>query len=521
MDEIEVSIFNGQDTRPKSNDSFGVDVTKFLDMYGSQLDGNLKRRIKYRATSTTNQKGIDGAASKSLESELRAYDILEAVVPPYNLDYLAELYEKSSWNYAAINAKTANVCGLGYELAPTRAIEEKISDLDSEEKIKKARNKLSRLKTYLYGWIDSLNNYDLFIQSVTNMYIDYQATGNGYLEIGRISSGKDQGSIGYVGHIPSSTMRVRRNRDGFVQMVDGQIRFFRNFGDEDTEDPLGIDPNPNEVIHFKKYSPKNTYYGVPDVVAALGAVAGNEFSSRYNLDFFEHRTAPRYLIISKGASLSTTAQTQLMEFLQSDLKGKNQRSVYIPLPPDRGDAKSEIKFEAVENGIQDSSFDNYQVSNRDEILAVHRVPLSKLGVSSASGGSVAAATDLDKTFKEIVCRPEQDILEKKINWIIEDKTDVLRIEFNELTLTDALSQSQIYERYLRLQTITPNEVRPSLGLPPIAGGDAVIDLTKNQAKQTLSTARQTRTRDAQRQLEATDSNNSSRAPKGEGETRTQ
>jgi capsid portal protein len=50
-------------------------------------------------------------------------------------------------------------------------------------------------------------------------YTDVQATGNGYLEIGR----KVTGEIGYIGHIPSATIRVRRLRDGFVQIVQDTV----------------------------------------------------------------------------------------------------------------------------------------------------------------------------------------------------------------------------------------------------------------------------------------------------------
>jgi len=315
-------------------------------------------------------------------------------------------------------------------------------------------------------------------------------------------------------------MRVRVHRDGFVQMVDGRIKFFRNYGDQQTSDPLGIDGQPNEIIHLKNYSPTNTFYGIPDIAAAMNAVAGSEFAARYNLDFFEHRTAPRYVIIAKGVNLSASSQKSIMEFLQSGLKGKSHRSIYIPLPADRDGSKAEIKFEPVESGIQDSSFETYRRSNRDEILAVHRTPLSKLGIAE-SGSGVAAASDFDKTFKEVVCRPEQDVLEKKVNWIISEKTDVFRLEFNELTLTDAVDQSAVDERYLRLKSLTPNEARKHIGLGPIPGGDEVVDLKPQQEAGQRATAGKTRERDAQRGITATDSRGKPRNAQGAGESREQ
>jgi capsid portal protein len=70
-------------------------------------------------------------------------------------------------------------------------------------------------------------------------------------------------------------MRIRRHRDGFVQVVYNRYTYFRNFGDTTTQDQIGTDPRPNEVIHFKKYTPTNTYYGVPDTLSAKNAVAGD------------------------------------------------------------------------------------------------------------------------------------------------------------------------------------------------------------------------------------------------------
>lgn len=40
------------------------------------------------------QRGQDGAESKKVETEiLMGYDIMDVVTPPYNLDYLAKIYE--------------------------------------------------------------------------------------------------------------------------------------------------------------------------------------------------------------------------------------------------------------------------------------------------------------------------------------------------------------------------------------------------------------------------------------------
>ena len=152
--------------------------------------------------------------------------------------------------------------------------------------------------------------------------------------------------------------------------------------------------------------------------------------------------------------------------------------------------------------------------NKDEILMAHRVPASKVGATEGIG--LAAARESDRTFKEQVCRPAQDALEKKINRIIAEKTDAFKFEFNELTLTDEETRSKIDERYLRMQVIVPNEVRERLGMSTLPSGDEPVVLNAQQrAEQTAQTTRN-RVRDQNRSSNAPDTDETGRATQGEG-----
>jgi capsid portal protein len=169
-------------------------------------------------------------------------------------------------------------------------------------------------------------------------------------------------------------------------------------------------------------------------------------------------------------------------------------------------------MEPIEDGIQDGSFKEYRKQNRDDILVAHQVPLSKLG--GGDSGSIAAALAQDRTFKEQVARPAQRQLEKMINKIIREKTDIIEFVFNELTLTDEIAQSQILERYVKNQIITPNEARVVLDMPQRDGGDEVLDLKPTTAAE----ANTTRARDSERTNNNSDSTSTvaGRNPKGEG-----
>jgi len=515
-DSTDISISNMADwmkfntpTQATSNDPFKIEgeaLTKVSGL-GASFRRKMNRDLQKRF------QGIEGTETQQnlLAQAITGYAMFDLIEPPYNLDYLSRIYEISPYNYAAINAKVSNIVGLGHDFIETRKTNEAFDNITDDKQLDRARRKLNRLRQDLYDWLEQCNEEETFTETLIKVYTDVESTGNGYLEIGRTSAGK----IGYIGHIPAKTMRVRRLRDGFIQLLYGKAVYFRNFGDQETPNPIdgGLE-RPNEIIHIKKYTPTNNYYGIPDIVASSNAMAGNEFAGKYNLDYFENKAVPRYIITVKGAKLSTESERKLLEFFQVGLRGKNHRSLYIPLPPDSPDSKVEFKMEPIEAGTQESSFNVYRKSNRDEILLSHRVPINKIG--TPEGVNLAVARDADKTFREQVCRPAQMNLEKKLNKIIEEMTDALLLKFNELTLTDEDTQSKIDERYLRMQVITPNEVRIRMGMVPLDGGDKVVELKPQAAAEQRAQAGKTRTRDSERSANSPDISGEGRNAQGDG-----
>jgi PBSX family phage portal protein len=468
----------------------------------------------YLDSANADPKGINEAGSKAINPGLvyrNGYGLFDVITPPYNLYELANFYDTSFANHAAIDAKVENVVGLGYRFDVTDRTSLSLESNDNADAVGRARKRIERAKLELRDWLESLNDDDSFTRTMEKVFTDLQSTGNGYLEIGRTVAGE----IGYVGHIPSITMRVRRLRDGFVQIIGPKVVYFKNFAAKNSN-PLTEDKRPNEIIHFKDYSPLNTYYGVPDIVAAFPSLIGDQLASQYNIDYFENKAVPRYVITLKGAKLSSDAEDKMFRFLQTGLKAQSHRTLYIPLPGDNDNNKVEFKMDPIENGIQDGSFKEYRKQNRDDILIAHQVPISKLGGSES--GATAGSLAQDRTFKEQVSRPAQQDLEKIINKIIKEKTDILEFRFNELTLTDEIAQSQILERYVKNQIMLPNEAREILDLPQAEHGDEPLELSPRQAADSRANSGKTRARDAERSNNASDSTTtvSGRNPKGEG-----
>ena len=464
-----------EESLKKPFDVFSIDLEKAKSLDG--VNRNCSRRIDTKIKkSATLPKGKDSGSKQILPGMVfhNGYGAFDVMVPPYNQIELAQYYETSFSNHAAVDAKTSNMVGLGYHWELSETAVAKLEAKGGKSQAKAAYKKVERLKAAMSSWMDSLNDEDTFIGTLEKLVTDLEATGNGYLEIGRTTKGE----IGYVGHIPAVSVRVRRQKDGFCQIIGDKVTYFKNYGDKDSVNPVTTDPRPNEIMHFKIYSPLNAYYGVPHIVSAGQAVIGDIFAQQYNIDYFENKAVPRYIVTVKGAKLSPDSEDKLFNFMQTNLKGQNHRTLIVPLPPDNEQTKVEFKMEAVEAGIQEGSFGKYHESNRNDILAAHQVPLDKIGMGD---GSLAGTIASSRNFRDQVVVPAQRMLEKRINRIIEEETDVLVFKLNELTLTDESAQAQIHEKQIRNQILTPNEVRDQLGMPRRDGGDDPFELNPRQS----------------------------------------
>ena len=444
-------------------------IDPFSEIKVSSLSPKMKRKAQRLQK---RHEGEDGTKSKYLDPEVvNGYSLWDIVNPPYDLDNLAILYDQSSIHYAAINARVMNTVGLGFEFTETLKSRRRIEKAqDDAAKLERTRKSLQDLREELDVLFESFNVEETLIETMVRVWQDCLAVGNGYLEVGRNNEGK----VGYIGHIPATMVRVRRHRDGFVQLSRAnkiQAIFFRNFQDLGMEDPVNGDPSPNEIIHFKMYSPNNTYYGIPAAVSAAAAIVGDKFAKEYNIDYFENKAIPRYAIILKGAKLSNKSKAELVNYFRNEVKGRNHGTLVIPLPASIG-SDSDIRFEKLEAGVQDASFDKYRKSNRDEILIANRVPAPKVGVYD--NANLAVSRDADKTFKMQVIGPDQAIIEKKINRLLGEFTDLLQFKLKKIDLLDEDMESRIYDRYLRTEVISPNEVRGKIGFPERKDGDDVL-----------------------------------------------
>jgi len=263
--------------------------------------------------------------------------------------------------------------------------------------------------------------------------------------------------------VPATTVRVKPDGSGFVQLRNGHKRHFRPLGA-----PAALNPNSegpqNEIIDFKKYTPQSGFYGIPDIVAALTAAAGDKAAREYNIDFFEHNAVPRMAIIVEGGQLSDDLLRQIQQYMETEIKGQGHKTLVLDVPG----SEVNVRIEPLTVGVaDDAAFLNYRRANRDEILMVHRVPPSKITV--VENANLANSQDQDKTFREQVVRPEQRRIEYRINRMIREQMGIgdWEFRFREADLGEEREQAEIARIYSDIGAWTIDEIRSSQGLQPL------------------------------------------------------
>lgn len=418
-------------------------------------------------------------SAQGVEGKLHSvYGATDTVEPVYNQNNLAKLYELDPYHAAAVDALVDNVVGLGYYLDYTRKAEKLRAKAakEGQDAKEKLDDNFEDKKDAFLKMLNSFNQTDSLDVILEKVAKDRFCMGNGYLEVARTPFG----AIGYIGHIPAQNMRIRRLRDGFVQYVGEKPVFFKNFGDKSRGNPLYPGVIPNEIIHYSKASPLDHYYGVPEVVSATDAIAGNQFATRFNMEYFENKAVPRYVIKVKGMRINLAERNELVKFFESTTRGVSHRTILLPMP---GGDRSDIEFEPIEAGKQEASFLDFANFNIKTILARHRVPANRLGLSD--GGSLAGGRDADKIFKESVCRPEQRKFESLLGKVFGELSNAFTFKLSEYTLTDEDQQSIIDERDMKNGALLPDERRAKIGLPPRpdGNGDEALDLRSLQLLQ--------------------------------------
>lgn len=288
-----------------------------------------------------------------------------------------------------------------------------------------------------------------------------ETTGNAYLEVIRDASGKlallnpmDAKLTRLIRHddlpvaVTHEVNRTGKPGDGqkvtlltherrFVQIIGLNARFFkvykatRNLNAQtgiwqnDSIQPLMLQDNATEVLHFIKDRDVLTPYGIPSWVNQIPSVMGSRKAEELNLEYFESGGVPPMMILIQGGTLSANARMVLTDYLSGQAKFK-QRGVVVEIAPSGGDlnsaaqVKTDVQQFAGANS-QDSKFETYDDKCTQRVRSAFRLPPLLIGL--AQDYNYATAQTAYMIAEEQVFAPERKAFDEIINATVMKELD--------------------------------------------------------------------------------------------------
>jgi PBSX family phage portal protein len=365
------------------------------------------------------------------------------------------LYESNSIFFRCVNQLAIDVAGLG-------------SSFKLREDAKENKVELKRLKEF----IEHKNSDDDRLRTIfKKLLIDWGTLGYFGLEIAR----NRKGDIGNLFHVPAHTLKVHKSKKKYCQVRNNKKMWFKKFGEEgNISAKTGKDfsgrgsrkDRANEMIFYKNYYPKSDYYGVSNIISAIGDIMGLLGLRDFNLAFFENYGVPAGLIVLDG-EWDDDAPEKIEAFLNKEVKGAaNAHRTMVIAQPD----KCQFTYQKLGIEVKEASFKIYEKTRREDILIAYSMPAQRIGITPTVGklgGNVAAEQTM--IYVQGVVEPLQLDLEEIINELL--ASEIYEFKFKDIDTRDIIALSERLTKEIASAIKTPNEARNELGEKPYAEGD--------------------------------------------------
>ncbi len=398
-------------------------------------------------------------ASQQLKADAfqSAYGPEKLVVPLYNPLQLTNLLEMNTYHMRCCKIKARDSAGLGW------LIKSKVDGLEES-------TEFNTLRGFFEDQLEPITT------TLDRMMYDYEVMGYGALELTR-EGYKHDGEPANLFHIPAHTLRVHLSGEKLCQIRGGKKKWFKFIGVEKDIDkatgqeyPLGsLDVNKcaTEIIWFKNYTPKSDYYGMPDIIPALGAIYGDISRRDYNIAFFDNYGVPAYAVFITGdfdmGDTDENGRTDFEKTIEDHFKNlrKEPHSTLILSVPSGQGGEVEIKFEPLSVETKEASFRLYRTDNRDEVLSAHAVPPYRAGIAETGSLGGSTAEESTEIYKTSVIKPRQEMIETALNLhVVQNGFEIYEWEFRlgSIDNTDEEHDLKMVQGLFSMGAITPNQI---------------------------------------------------------------
>lgn len=426
------------------------------------------------------------------------------VQPPYDPNVMTALSQMDEVAYSCSRAKAFDATKRHFTLDKEwdPLIPEDESSITDEEFIADAKV----VKKFLRR---CAGPYPDFQEILYKAQMDVETIGWGCIEVIRSADGV----VRTLTHVPASRVKVYKGWKGFEEQgSNGKKVYYQPFGtkvvsttrinamdgspepyDPEEDGVLNIQENgdiefnlldkrngkptndflnsANELIWMVKTHPSTIYYGVSDNIPAMPHILANHHISNYLLQYFEHNTVPRYVVVIKGTRMDKEVKQAIVNFFRTSVKGRAHSTLVIPLPA--GQVNAEIEFKPLDSISDDKVFRETQKDKQHSIRLAHNVPAAVACFSdNASLGSGKGNAQLEMYRDRYVSpaqRSQSDVITKVFRLGLGITT--VRGRFEELDVRNQEALMRLLTQYFDRGIIDGEDVKRIAKLgPPSSGG---------------------------------------------------
>lgn len=243
------------------------------------------------------------------------------------------------------------------------------------------------------------------------------------------------------------TLQVKVRERRFVQMINGQKVYFKEFGasrDLNVKtgewakpgERLPLEDRASEIIHLTGKKEPKTPYGSPRWLNQLPSVLGSRKAEEFNLEYFDAGGLPPVMVIVQGGYLTDTVRMQLQNHLAG--KGNKHRAVIVEATSSSGslDGAGAVQIKVERFGgerLNDAMFQVYDKACEEHIRTAFRLPPMFLG--KVVDFNFATAYTAYMVAEAQVFWPEREEFDELINGTIVRALGVKNYRFRSMPLT--------------------------------------------------------------------------------------
>jgi HK97 family phage portal protein len=366
----------------------------------------------------------------------------------------ADAYTRSPWVYVAVSRIAEAVA-----LTPLS-----VYRLEGEQRVPVENHPLERLLTAPNPHI---SRFELLEQTIGML----ELTGNAYWFLAGDGVSGQPRQIwplrpDRVSVVPDTESYVR----GYVYEVDG----------------VRVPLERVEVIHFKRWHPRNDYYGLSALQAASVAVHTDRAMASWNRNTFGQDNGVPTGIVTLPETTSKTDFERIQREWRSSYGGGQRRTAFV--------RAGGVTWQGISSSHTDLDFLRGREANRDEILNIFGLPVGLVSENATeANATVAERTFIERTLYPKLVRLAATLTTELVPFYEENAV----VAFDDIRPSDeqarrdeirtasaVLSVNEIRTRYYDLPPVTWGEVPPNhiTTEPVVMASDEAESLNPPSAK---------------------------------------